>query len=250
MANKNQKPMNYYFITGTSSGIGKALAEKLLEDDFNYVHGLSRRHSIVHERYQHISMDLTSMRDILAFEFPFPRHPQKIVLINNAGQIGDIKPMGKMDQVSVVDLFSVNLTSPALLMNKFIDRYEMVNTTKFILNVSSGAGKKPIEGWAPYCASKAGIDLLSKTVFEEQKKSKFPVQVYSIAPGVVDTKMQEIIRNSNETDFSRYQHFVELKATNSLTSPEEVAAKYIYILQHSEKFPECIFSLRDVEIPV
>ena len=74
--------------------------------------------------------------------------------------------------------------------------------------------------------------------------------MYSIAPGVVDTEMQEVIRKSNEVDFSRYQHFVELKATNSLTSPEEVAEKYLYILDHPEKFRECLFSLRDVEIPL
>lgn len=239
--------MNYFFITGTSSGIGKSLALRLLEDDDkNFVFGLSRRQVINHDRYQHIAADLSKIRDVFAIEFPIPRHPKKMVLVNNAGQIGDIKPMGKSDNITIADMFIVNLISPAILMNNFIKRYKDVNASKVILNVSSGAGKNPIEGWAPYCGSKAGVDLLSATTFEEQKRAEFPVKIYSIAPGVVDTGMQEAIRDSNEDDFANYQHFVELKQNNELTSPDEVAEKYIQILNNPDDFAECVFSLRDL----
>lgn len=238
--------MNYYFITGTSSGIGKAIAEKLLEDDSNYVFGISRRDKIEHANYQHIKADLSSFNSFVGIQFPFLKKPQKIVLINNAGQIGDIKPIGKSDNIAIADLFMVNVTAPSVLMNNFIAKYADVEVEKIVLNVSSGAGKSAIEGWAPYCGSKAAIDLLSLTVFEEQKREKKPVKIYSIAPGVVDTEMQVAIRDSNENDFSKHAHFVSLKENNELTSPEEVASKYLRIIENSSEFKECVFSLRDL----
>ncbi|UTW67932.1 SDR family NAD(P)-dependent oxidoreductase [bacterium SCSIO 12643] len=238
--------MNYYFITGTSSGIGKALTEALLKNNHTKVYGMSRRQDAVSGSYVPISIDLSKSDEIEAFQFPELADAERIVLINNAGQIGDIKPVGNVVNQAIADLFTVNVTAPGILMNKFIQAYGELPVQKTVLNVSSGAGKNAIEGWAAYCGSKAAIDLFSLTVFEEQKRATHPTQIYSIAPGVVDTQMQAEIRNSNETDFSRHTHFVNLKKNNELTSPDEVAEKYIYILNHTEKFPDCIFSLRDL----
>lgn len=238
--------MNYYFITGTSSGIGFALAEQLLSKDNAQVIGFSRRQKINHPNYQHLTLDFSKVNEVNAYDFPEIENATKIVLINNAGQIGDIKPIGSANNNAIADLFTVNVTAPAILMNKFIAKYAQEKTEKIILNVSSGAGKNAIEGWAPYCGSKAAIDLLSLTTFEEQKHAKNPVKVYAIAPGVVDTEMQGAIRNSNETDFKKHAHFVELKANNELTSPVEVAEKYIRIIENSNEFKDCIFSLRDL----
>ena len=238
--------MNYYFITGTSSGIGKALTEILLQDESNFVYGYSRRRTNQHERFIHVPTDLSSYKQVSSIEFPVPKNPKKIVLINNAGQIGDIKPIGQANNMAIADLFMVNVTAVNILMNNFIRRFGSEPTQKIILNVSSGAGKNAIEGWAPYCGSKAAVDLMSLTVFEEQKHAKHPVQIYSVAPGVVDTEMQVAIRNSNEDDFSKHQYFVDLKANNELTSPQEVASKYLRILNNTNEFTSCVFSLRDL----
>lgn len=239
--------MNYYFITGTSSGIGQALATELLKDENNHVFGISRRQNLMGINFTPVVVNLANIQEVNTFQFPELEKPKKIVLINNAGQIGDIKPIGDSDNHAIADLFTVNVTSVAIFMNKFIAKYASLNVPKIILNVSSGAGKNPIEGWATYCGSKAAVDLLSLTTFTEQQRTKNPVMVYSIAPGVVDTQMQASIRASNEKDFSRHKHFVDLKTNNELTSPMEVADKYIMILNQPENFKECIFSLRDVK---
>jgi benzil reductase ((S)-benzoin forming) len=239
--------MTYYFITGTTSGIGSALTNAVLDQENTLVYGISRRQNITHANYIPITIDLAKTDEVASFDFPLLKDATQIILINNAGQIGDIKPLGKLSNQSIIDLFTVNVTAPALLMNKFIESYKEINTEKTVLNVSSGAGKNAIEGWASYCGSKAAIDLLSLTSFEEQKRVTNPVKIYSIAPGVVDTEMQVAIRNSNENDFSRHSHFVGLKANNELTSPQEVANKYIRIIQNTHNFTECVFSLRDVE---
>jgi benzil reductase ((S)-benzoin forming) len=238
--------MNYYFITGTSSGIGQALATEILKQSNTHVFGIARRQNLLDENYTPIPLNLANIAEVNGFNFPMLENAESIVLVNNAGQIGDIKPMGKSSNSAIADLFTVNVTAVAILMNNFIEKYQVLNTQKTILNVSSGAGKNPIEGWATYCGSKAAVDLLSLTTFNEQAREKNPIMIYAVAPGVVDTEMQQSIRNSNEKDFTKHKHFVDLKANNELTSPTEVAEKYYRILQNPRQFTECIFSLRDV----
>tara|TARA_R110002050_G_scaffold41242_1_gene100035 strand:- start:25277 stop:25996 length:720 start_codon:yes stop_codon:yes gene_type:complete len=238
--------MKYFFITGTTSGIGYALVDSLLRQENVMVYGISRRQIWNHSNYIPMNLDLSNTDEVCDFSFPELKNVEQITLINNAGQIGDIKPIGKSDNKAIANLFTVNVTAPAILMNNFISHYADEKAEKIILNVSSGAGKSAIEGWAPYCGSKAAVDLLSLTTFEEQKRAQNPVKIYAIAPGVVDTEMQGAIRNSNADDFSRHAHFVALKANNELTSPREVAEKYLRIIANTALFTECIFSLRDV----
>ena len=65
---------------------------------------------------------------------------------------------------------------------------------KRILNISSGAGRNPYEGWGAYCTTKAGLDHFSRVVAMEQANEQYPVEIVSIAPGIIDTDMQATIR--------------------------------------------------------
>lgn len=238
--------MQYYFITGTSTGIGEALASAILKNNNVRVVGISRRQSITHKNYTHIHLDLSLIQCVEEFEFPVLESPSQIVLVNNAGQVGQVKPIGKSTTQSITSLINVNITSVAILMNTFIAQYGEIISPKVIMNISSGAGKNPVSGWATYCASKAAIDLLSLTVANEQIDQDYPVHIYAISPGVVDTEMQQSIRNSNAADFSRHAHFVALKANDELTPAPLVAQKLIKILDNMDRFTDCVFSLRDM----
>ena len=89
--------MNYYYITGTSRGIGKALALLLLQENNNYVIGLSRTNTIEHERYEHIDFDLSNFEQVANYGFIDILDAEKVILINNAGMIGDVKHAGNID---------------------------------------------------------------------------------------------------------------------------------------------------------
>lgn len=236
-----------YIVTGASSGIGLALAKHLVTQKNTHVYGVSRSTHITHENYTPITLDLSDYKAVSDFSFPDIDDASQVVLFNNAGQLGDVKPVGKVNNERIAHLFQVNVTAPAILTNNFIATYARFTGYKAILNVSSGAGKNPIDGWASYCSSKAALDMFSLTVFEEQKTAANPVRIFSVAPGVVDTKMQGEIRSSNSEDFSRHAHFVDLKANAALTSPQQVADRYVMIVNHPDKFPDCIFSLRDLD---
>lgn len=235
----------HFIVTGTSSGIGQALAQLIIDQNIGSVTGISRSSTIEHEKYQHQALDLSDIEAVTSYQFPSLDVIDEMILINNAGYIGDIKRIGQADAKAIVDTYTINLIAPALLSNAFLQAYPAQK--KIILNVSSGAGKRPIDAWGPYCSTKAGLDLLSANIATEQELTEGNTRVFSIAPGVVDTEMQSAIRNSNTEDFSQYDHFVQLKENNELVSSEQVAEKYLKIVLHPENYPETIFSLRDID---
>ena len=237
--------MNHYYITGTSRGIGKALAETLLEKEENKVYGVSRHQTIEHTNYKHFTLDLSDLGKVKEFKFLPIENGDFIALVNNAGAIGEIMPAGKLTEDSIIDSYSINLISPSLLINKFISFYQHYKTKKVIINISSGAGKHPIDAWSTYCASKAGLDMFTRVVAGEQKINQGDFRVFSIAPGIVDTQMQKEIRSANPKDFSRLNDFLDYKNNYLLNTPELVAKKIIHILHHDEQFNEIVLSIND-----
>ena len=247
--------MNYYYITGTSQGIGKAFAEYLLKDSSNKVIGLARKQSIKHGNYQHISIDLTHIDSIVDFKFENHCDAKKIYLINNAGALGEIKPVGNLTSFDIVKNYTLNLIAPSVLTNSFIKFYTDINAEKVIVNMSSGAAKSPIDGWSMYCSSKAGLDMFTRVVDAEQKiKSKHPKEnsnpgfrIFSIAPGVVDTNMQIEIRNSSKDNFSRLDDFIGYKENKQLAQPETISDKYFKLLSNLYVIKDVSFSIKDYE---
>lgn len=247
--------VNYYYITGTSRGIGKAFSEQLLEDPSNNVIGLSRQNTIEHGNYRHFYLDLTDVKAIADFKFELHANAKKIYLINNAGDLGFIKPIGKHSADTIIRNYTLNLISPSVLTNSFIDCYNTTEAEKVIINISSGAGKNPIDGWASYCASKAGIDMFSRVVDAEQKikieHAKESIhqgfKIFSIAPGVVNTKMQTDIRSANKENFSRLEDFIGYQSNNQLAEPDAVAMKYINLFSNLNNIKDVVSSIKDYE---
>lgn len=238
----------FYFITGTSRGIGKAVAEELLRNADCHVTGISRTSSLSHSNYSHITLDLAVLNEVSAYVFPDIEVAKEITLINNSGTTGAVHYAGRMSSDEIVNAVNVNLLSVAVLINNFLKTYGHKNIPLRILNISSGAAKNPIDGWSIYCSTKAGLDMLSRTIAEELKISKMNhVRVFSIAPGIVDTAMQDEIRQSNVRDFSRIQQFIEYKNTDQLASPELTARILLSILGSPEKYEDTVFSVRDLK---
>ena len=247
--------MNYYYITGTSRGIGKAFAEHLLENPSNKVIGIARQKTIDHKNYSHFFLDLSVVNELCKFKFELHANAQKIYLINNAGTLGFIKPVGKLDASIIAKSYTINLIAPSILTNEFMNCYETTDAEKVIVNISSGAGKYPVDGWATYCASKAGLDMFSKVVDEEQKVRNEHAEtsihkgfkIVAIAPGVVDTQMQDDIREASKKDFSNLEKFINYKANNELKSPVEISRKYFSILNNLNQIKNVISSVKDYE---
>ena len=189
--------MKGFIITGTSSGIGKSLAEALLESSENKVLGICRNQVINHKNYKHLSFDLNEIAEIDSIDLPDWKELRQISLVHNAGWVGPIQKMGNQELGAIASAYLINLIAPAALSNLFIAKYQSHQAQKVILSISSGAAKTAIAGWNTYCSAKAGLDMLSKCISMEHPD----IICLSIAPGKVDTPMQNDIRFADEREF-------------------------------------------------
>lgn len=231
--------MEGFVITGSSSGLGKALAEWALEHTSSPVIGMSRKCTIEHERYSHISIDLTDNAAVEAFDWPVLAEVSNWVLINNAGSLGPVLPLTQMKGKDYARLLQLNVVSPTLLMAKCLTA---THGKGRIINISSGAGKYPIMGWAAYGSSKAALDLASEIAAAENPDA----YIRAVSPGIIDTPMQAEIRESKPEDFPGVQQFLDYKEYGDLATPKEVAKKIFYILDHPEVAPGTLFSVKDL----
>lgn len=234
--------MNYFIITGTSRGLGQALAKKLLQTNNNLI-CLSRKRNTALMDYakekgcplRYIPCDLGQVDQLdeivdQIFEGISLKKGDSIYLINNAGTVNPIGPAENNKAADISDCFHINTLAPIILTSKFISKTTHYDCIKRVLNISSGAGRNPYDGWSCYCSTKAAVDMFTKCVAIEQEKRVYPVQIMSLAPGVIDTDMQSVIRQSSENDFSQLEKFIGLKESGRLMSPDLVAEKIIDLI--------------------
>lgn len=237
--------MKKYFITGTSSGIGKALAEEALAAGYR-VTGLARRNRIEHPNYRHLTVDLTDLDHYAAIGFEgISDKTEEVILINNAGTIAPVKPVASMDPIQIARAYRLNLTAPTILSQLFLENLRDYHGRKTIINISSGAASYPIKSWSVYCASKAALNMFSHVLSLDHHD----VRCHAISPGVVDTEMQGEIRASSQRDFPDVQRFMDYKEKGELASAKDVAAKIIHVINNPERYTAVDVSLREVDIP-
>ena len=228
----------HVFITGTGSGIGKTLAEHFLKEGLS-VTGISRHQAIEHPRFTFVACDLSmeSSRD----QIQFPKiEDEQVVLINNAGTLGSIKPFAELSKSDIRTVFRLNVEALMELSLEFIQTYRGKQMT--LVHIGSGAASRSIKGWSNYCASKAAVHHFNEVLNDEIEYDPQLKGLRSIvvSPGVVDTPMQEKIRGAAEHDFPDVQKFIEFKQSHQLVSPEEVAQKIHHIVQSSQPLPSLI----------
>jgi len=227
----------FCLVTGTSAGLGLAVARTLLERGWEVL-GIARRPAPLHEgAYRHVTLDLA---DVAAVERYFlgdfaahlgtqPRG--RVGLVNNAGLL---TPVGPLERVSAADLartLTVNTAVPAWLSGFFQRRFR--GTPLRIVHVSSGAAHNASAGWGAYCTSKAGLLMAGRVLAEEAALpgTGGDVAIVSYAPGTVDTAMQTQARGADPADFPRVQRFIDLHARGELIPPEQSAARLVGLLE-------------------
>ena len=238
--------MKHYLITGTSSGLGAALATALCAPNHHLI-GIARRSNPAlaaqaartDAKYSEYQFDLTDLAALPALaqiicEKIAPQAGDSLYLINNAGLIAPLKRAEDAPPATVLDNIAVNLAAPMLLTSAFLKAFQDFAGEKRIVNISSGAGRNALPAWSAYCAAKAGIDRFTQAVALEQASARHPATLVAYAPGVLDTAMQEEIRASRAEDFPLVGKFIGFKEKGALRSCEEVAAAVIELLNQPE----------------
>lgn len=236
--------MKHYFITGTGSGLGKALAELLLSE--HKVTGISRSNSISHPNFTFIQADLSRPGSVEKIALEFPSSSDEVVLINNAGMIGEIDRVGSLSNSHYEQLFHLNVIALTQLCDRFLSRAKNKNYPCLIINISSGAAKSAIPSWAAYCASKAAVDAFTEVLAVELKEvGADHIRAFSFYPGIIDTPMQAHIRTANASGFSSLIRFQEYKNKGELHTPAFVAEKLLGIFRKPETITTTVVNLRE-----
>lgn len=149
-------------------------------------------------------------------------------LINNAGVIPPIGPLGDCPPDQVANALRVGLEAPMQLTAAFLSAtlaWAEAGWTgpRKVLNISSGLGRRPMAAQGPYCAAKAGMDLFTRCCALEEAGRPHGARLVSLAPGVIDTDMQIQLRTSEASGFPDRQRFVELHQGGMLTAPDDAA---------------------------
>jgi 3-oxoacyl-[acyl-carrier protein] reductase len=122
------------------------------------------------------------------------------VLVNNAGVIEPIGTVGTTDPGHWARSIEINLIGAYYAIRSVLP--EMLKRKRGdIINVSSGAALRPQEGWSAYCAGKAGLAMLTRSIDLEHRAAG--IRVFGFQPGTTDTDMQVIIRASGINPISK-----------------------------------------------
>ncbi|MBY0598619.1 (S)-benzoin forming benzil reductase [Bacillus bingmayongensis] len=235
--------MRYVIVTGTSQGLGEAIATQLLEEDTRLICISRRQNEHLIEKAKQKDIPLTfhsiDLQDVHNLENHFEtifssieeENVSSIHLINNAGTLAPMKPIEKSESEFLIANVQINLIAPMILTSSFMKHTKDWKVDKRIINISSGAGQKPYFGWGAYCTTKAGVNMFTQCVATEETEKEYPVKTIAFAPGVVDTNMQQQIRQTKKEDFTNLERFITLKEEGKLLSPEYVAKAVVHLLE-------------------
>ena len=226
--------MNLVIVTGTTRGLGAALADVFVEDANNFVIKLSRA-ATTQTRPFNFNLDVG---DLNAIEPAFNlvaacighQYFDRAVLINNAGVAS---PVGAFDQIHGTEISQnliVNVAAPIVLTRLFAIATRSLAARRLVVNISSGAAKRAVAGWSAYCASKAALEMVTRVAALEASTIDPTLAICSLAPGVVDTPMQALIRSTSETDFPDVARFRAMKVDGALRDAHAVARDIVALI--------------------
>jgi benzil reductase ((S)-benzoin forming) len=221
-------------ITGVSRGLGRALFAELAHRGHRVLalgrhftedqRGLAAAEP---DRFHLCDVDLSTGSTPTAElgEFLGGDTTDPAVLIHNAGVVEPVGAVGALDPAELTRSVQVNLLAPMLLTNAFLAvRGNRDDRPARVLFISSGAASKVVGGWAAYCATKAGGEMFFNVAAGEVEDSR--VRILTVNPGVMDTDMQGVLRESTGW-FPRREHYVGLAERGELPSPESAAADIV-----------------------
>lgn len=250
-------PQQLFILTGASRGMGLAMARQLLQPG-NLLLCISRStNETLAVQAMHADVELLQWVQDLALgartsakleQWLREQSGQNFshaTLINNAGVIPRIGPLSEADADDLSHALRVGLEAPMQLTSAFLRATQGWVSLRKVLNISSGLGRRAMASQAGYCAAKAGMDHFTRCVALEESLKPNGAKVCSLAPGVIDTGMQEQLRSADSASFPDQSSFVNLKTSGSLASPEEAASRILSFLARPDFGVNAVADVRD-----
>lgn len=220
-------------ITGAAKGIGKAITEKLIEENYFVIAtdidadgGKKLMTKFGKEKLQFAKADICREKIVQKlFEKIIKEYKRLDVLVNNAGIIRD-NVIWKMSAEDFDAVMNVNLKG-AWLMCREAARIMKEQKSGRIINISSRAWLGNA-GQSNYSASKAGIVALTRVLALEL--GKYNVSVNAVAPGLIDTPLAQKLPKEV------LQKLIEAQPTKTMGRPEDVANMVSFLASEKINF--------------
>ena len=208
--------MKTVLITGGSKGIGKCIAENLARDGYNVVLNYNKSEKQAKQTQKDLSeqgikieiykADVSKREDVKKMiKFTLNKFGNIDILINNAG-IAKLQIFNDITDEDWNEMIGTNLNSVFYCIQEALPNM-IHNKNGCIINISSIWGLVGASCEVAYSVSKAGIDGMTKSLAKELGPSN--IRVNSIAPGVIDTEMNNNLDNvikeeiKNETPLNK-----------------------------------------------
>lgn len=216
-------------ITGTSSGLGFATAQRLISNGYRVV-GVARRNvsaadlGVDASSYDHIEFDLKNISQIPDLGSTIiKQHGKPYALVNNAA-IGTDGMLPTMHNTEIEEVIDLNVLAP-IVLTKYLIRPMLEQRQGRIVNISSIVAKTGYRGLSVYGASKAAMEGFTHSLARDVGPRG--ITVNCIAPGFVDTEMTASLGDENLERIKRRA------ALGRFPSADEVAAGIEYLLSSS-----------------
>lgn len=207
------------FITGATSGIGKATAEIFAKNNIRLILCGRRK-----ERLRSLQEELSKITEVTTLQFDvskreevskaiksLPENFKQIdILINNAGNAHGLSTIqdGNIDDWDA--MLDINVKG-LLYVSKAIIPQMIQNNSGFIINIGSIAGKEVYPNGNVYCASKFAVNALNKSM--RLDLNPYNIRVSAIHPGLVETEFSEVrFKGDTERAKTVYKDFKALQA--------------------------------------
>jgi benzil reductase ((S)-benzoin forming) len=229
-------------VTGTTAGIGLAVATDLVDRGWHVI-GFARRPSgMEHERYEHVSVDLAepagaavTIERAIGDRLGDTRWT-RIGLVNNAASAGLLGPVEQVAPQEFARMLALNMVTPIWLMGFVVSRSHSSAAVRMV-SVSSGAAVNAFPGLSAYASSKAGLRMAGMVLAAElasgERSTPAPadVAILSYEPGTVDTAMQQATRAVPREVYPWVGMFHRIAAEGLLVAPELPAAEVADFLE-------------------
>jgi benzil reductase ((S)-benzoin forming) len=228
-----------YIVTGSSRGLGAAIAEQLLQPGHRLLCMARRPNDRLAElatgrgaSLEQWQVDLAAPAAVAARLDDWlggldGANLASATLINNAGVLSRMGPIDATTSDDLANALRVGLEAPMLLTAAFLRQTRQWTVPRKVLNISSGLGRRAMAGSASYCAAKAGLDHFSRCTALDEAARPNGARIVSLAPGVIDTDMQSELRAGDPTGFPDRANFVQLKAAGQLVTPADTARRVL-----------------------
>jgi 3-oxoacyl-[acyl-carrier protein] reductase len=206
-------------VTGAGHGVGRGHAVQLAEAGAKVVVndlGGSTRGEGADEKVAQATVDVIRGRggeavadanDVSSFDDAGAMVQKAIdtfggldILVNNAGVIEPISEIATSDPAIWARNIQINLIGAYNVVRAVLEGM-MTSAGGSIINVSSGAAYRPLEGWSAYCAGKAALAMMTRSIALETKGRG--IRIFGFSPGTIDTDMQVKIRASGINQISK-----------------------------------------------